>query len=425
MISDVTRAPGKYIYETKDHVTKLGSELSRYLPKGTLILSNSGSIGIPKILGVDGCIHDGFVTFLDMPPDISVDYLYYYFSSITQNLRLKHKQGITQTNLNTKIVNSLPVPLCETSEQVRIVAKIEELFQHLRTAGQELENVSGVLSRFRQSILDAAFRGKLTKTNHGALPGTELLKQADRYDSWFQASKIRRNGRRNNMGDNVLPPGWASAHLGDICQPTETVNPRDEPAKAFRYVDIASIDNERNVISSPKTIAGRDAPTRARQKIRKNDTLFSTVRTYLKNIALVPEEYDGEVSSTGFCVIRPMPFMNPGFIYYYVLSDQFVSDVTPTQTGILYPATKDSIIFNQLTPVPPRDEQDKIVNQLKRLLGMARVVQDTSQTASTIIENSKQAILSRAFRGELIPQDPNGESAHVLIGKIRGRLTKR
>src|ERR1041385_5408247 len=63
MISDVTRQPGKYLFTTREGVTSAGAELSRLVPAGSLILSNSGTVCVPKILSVEGCIHDGFVSF--------------------------------------------------------------------------------------------------------------------------------------------------------------------------------------------------------------------------------------------------------------------------------------------------------------------------------------------------------------------------
>src|SRR5690349_7604103 len=59
MISDITRQPGKYLSATRETVTDEGAARSRLIKKGSLILSNSGSVCIPKILAIDGCIHDG------------------------------------------------------------------------------------------------------------------------------------------------------------------------------------------------------------------------------------------------------------------------------------------------------------------------------------------------------------------------------
>ena len=131
MISDISKEKGKYISKTKDKVTEEGAKKSRHLKKGTLILSNSGTICVPKILAVDGCVHDGFVAFPDLTKNVDILYLYYYFDFIRPKIMDQNKQGITQVNLNTDIVRNIIVPLSPLAEQHRIVSKVEELFTKL------------------------------------------------------------------------------------------------------------------------------------------------------------------------------------------------------------------------------------------------------------------------------------------------------
>jgi len=104
----------------------------------------------------------------------------------------------------------------------------------------------------------------------------------------------------------ALPDGWVRVELGAITDDVLKTNPKEKPNERFTYLDIASIDNATNRITSPKYYMGKEAPSRARQVVRSGDILFSTVRTYLKNIAMVDDGYDGQVASTGFCVIRPI-----------------------------------------------------------------------------------------------------------------------
>jgi|SRR5579859_4003661 len=82
MISDVTRQPGKYLFGTKECVTEAGAALSRRLHAGSLILSNSGTVCVPKILRVDGCIHDGFIAFNGLDNSVSLDFAYWWFEYV-------------------------------------------------------------------------------------------------------------------------------------------------------------------------------------------------------------------------------------------------------------------------------------------------------------------------------------------------------
>ena len=104
---------------------------------------------------------------------------------------------------------------------------------------------------------------------------------------------------------NELPDGWAWTTLGDICESIGQVNPRKVMADEFlKYVDISSVDNDKNEIVGHKEIRGSEAPSRARKPMRIDDILFATVRTYLRNVAMVPLDYDGQIASTGFCILR-------------------------------------------------------------------------------------------------------------------------
>ena len=82
MISDLSRQPGKYLFTTNEGVTEAGAARSRRLAPGTLILSNSATVCVPKILKVEGCIHDGFVAFEALERSVSLDFAYWWFEFV-------------------------------------------------------------------------------------------------------------------------------------------------------------------------------------------------------------------------------------------------------------------------------------------------------------------------------------------------------
>ena len=171
------------------------------------------------------------------------------------------------------------------------------------------------------------------------------------------------------MNDRNLPAGWVTTTLDSLCLPVDKVAPRkDAPDQPFTYLDITSIDNKTFRVVSPKIYMGRDAPSRARQKVRRGNTLFSTVRTYLKNIAMVPPEFDGEVASTGFCVLNPACGVDQKFIFYLVLNDEFTSNLNPLQRGTSYPAVRNDDVLAQEILLPPLAEQHRIVAAIEQHL---------------------------------------------------------
>ncbi len=112
MIADISKEAGKYISKTRDTVTEEGAKKSRYLKAGTLILSNSATVCVPKILAVNGCIHDGFVAFPNLTKEMDILYLYYCFEYIRPQVIQENRQGVTQVNLNTDIVRNMVNSTC-------------------------------------------------------------------------------------------------------------------------------------------------------------------------------------------------------------------------------------------------------------------------------------------------------------------------
>jgi len=83
-ISDLSKfRKGKCLTNTSEYLTEAGIKKSRYLKAGELVLANSGSVGIPAILEINGCIHDGYLAFLNIEQKLIKEYLYFLFESLT------------------------------------------------------------------------------------------------------------------------------------------------------------------------------------------------------------------------------------------------------------------------------------------------------------------------------------------------------
>ncbi len=172
---------------------------------------------------------------------------------------------------------------------------------------------------------------------------------------------------QSNARNAELPTGWTLATLREITSPVCKINPRNNPSMEFAYLDIGSI-TDRHEITSHKVYLGKDAPSRARQIIKSGDILFSTVRTYLKNITLVDDRYDNQIASTGFCVIRPINPINSKFIFYLLLTDEFLDPLNQLQRGTNYPAVTDSDVLSQEIAIAPIQEQYRMVSTIEELL---------------------------------------------------------
>lgn len=215
-----------------------------------------------------------------------------------------------------------------------------------------------------------------------------------------------------------FPREWAKCRLSDVILPFDTVEPTKAPTVEFTYVDIGSIDNALKSVSQPKTFLGKDAPSRARRSIRTGDVLFSTVRPYLRNIAKVPDDLDGALTSTGICVLRPSPIVDPDYLFHWVLRDDFISRMSRASDGTLYPAVSDTEVGAAEIVIPPLPEQRRIVAKIDALSARSRRARADLDRVEALAARAKQAVLHRAYSGDLTEnwRAVGGLSSPSLVG---------
>ena len=162
-----------------------------------------------------------------------------------------------------------------------------------------------------------------------------------------------------------LPESWTWARIVDICEPQETKYPSGE---TFAYIDIDAIDNTHHCVLVPKIIPTQLAPSRASKGIRFGDTLFSMVRPYLMNIAFVSEKLSDCIASTGFYVCRPVPnTVFPKYLFFFLTSPYAVNVATSYMRGDNSPAIRKDEMDGILVPLPPINEQIRIVNAVESI----------------------------------------------------------
>jgi type I restriction enzyme S subunit len=198
-----------------------------------------------------------------------------------------------------------------------------------------------------------------------------------------------------------LPLGWTETTIGEVVEPYVRIDPTKQPDTEFCYVDIGAIDKSTQTIGEPKSFLGRDAPSRARRVIHEGDVLFSTVRTYLKNIAAVPPELDGALTSTGIAVLRASEAIDRRYLFNWVCSDEFVGKMSGAQDGTLYPAVTDRDVSGAAIPLPPLSEQRRIVAKVDGLTARTARARKELDRIPTLIARYKQRLLALAFSGEL------------------------
>jgi type I restriction enzyme S subunit len=202
----------------------------------------------------------------------------------------------------------------------------------------------------------------------------------------------------------------------------------------IRYVDVSAVSRETLAIDPPTATAAKDAPSRARKIVRRDDTIFATIRPTLKRVAKVPMELDNEIVSTAFCVLRPdKAQIDPDYLFFLTSSDNFVASVAEHETGASYPAVRDRDVLDQKVELPAFEEQQKIVKALNVFRGSVLNEIELLRVAEELKRAAMTRLFTRGLRGEAQKETGIGlvpESWEVVplgtLGKIgNGSTPKR
>lgn len=135
----------------------------------------------------------------------------------------------------------------------------------------------------------------------------------------------------------------------------------------YNYIDLSSVNRDNNKIYETQNINSTTAPSRAQQIVLENDIIFGTTRPLLKRYCIIPKEYNNQICSTGFCVLRADEnIVLPKWIFYLISTSSFYAYVEKNQKGTSYPAISDTEVKKFEIPLPPLEEQKRIVEILDR-----------------------------------------------------------
>jgi type I restriction enzyme S subunit len=326
------------------------------------------------------------------------------------------------------------------------------------------------IKRLRELILTLAMQGKLVKQDPNDPPASELLKEIEAEKKrLIKAGKIKQPKPLPPIKPEEipyeLPKSWEWVRVRDICHDWG----QKTPDRKFTYIDVGSIDNKRGLIGDGvQVLDSSEAPSRARKLVEKGTVIYSTVRPYMLNIAIIEKEFDCEpIASTAFAILHPFSGVINRFIYFYLRAPSFVRFVESSMKGVAYPAINDGDFFKGCFPLPPLSEQHRIVAKIdqlmarcealeklraerdqKRLIVHAAAIRQLLDTTASsrlrvqpflfshfpelyaVKENVtelRKAILQLAVMGKLVPQDPKDPPASELLKEIEAekkRLVK-
>lgn len=230
-----------------------------------------------------------------------------------------------------------------------------------------------------------------------------------KYDSYIES----------NVGwIKEVPAAWRVLRIQDFATfNNDVVNESDYRTRRIKYVDISGVDSSSNTYSYEEQDFTA-APSRARRLAICGDTVFSTVRPYLKAVATIEGPEDDLVFSTGFAVIRPKRNVDPRFVGYMLRNERFVNEVTANSVGASYPAINATDLVKLHTPLPPLPEQRAIAAFLDVKCATIDEAVRIKEAQIKLLRERRQILIQQAVTRGLNPDVPMKDSGIDWIGEI-------
>jgi type I restriction enzyme S subunit len=340
-----------------------------------------------------------------------------------------------QLRVPSDLIKELPIPLAPLNEQKRIVAKLDELLPKVESCKQRLEKIPLILKRFRQSVLAAAISGKLTekwRNTNSLLSGKEIYEQA-LMNKPQQASKRSRatKGIFVDRPDFEIPASWELYRVRELISAGIIIDLQDGnhgelyPRKEeFGEVGVPYltaenvIDDRVNLDTAPKL-----RPEKAkllRIGFAKGDDVILTHNATVGRVGILPPGVDSVILSTSTTYYRVnKKYYMPEFLALVLRSSLFQAQLA----GIMEQTTRNQVSITKqvefFVPLLSLEEQAQVVRTIPRFLEYIKLATDRFIMAEQQISNLIDSVLSQAFSGTLVAQDPSDEPASILLERLK------
>lgn len=215
-----------------------------------------------------------------------------------------------------------------------------------------------------------------------------------------------------------IPKDWEVCPLKYLCSYNiETLPENTNGEYEFDYVDIGSVTYGKG-IENYQHLKFSKAPSRARRLVKTGDVILSTVRTYLKATAQIPENVYPVVVSTGYLTLRANKQIIPDFLKYSVQQDAFISEIEAKSSGVSYPAINTSEAVRTNVIVPPVQEQHRIADFLDAKCARIDSIRKNVEAEIEALKQYKKSVITEAVTKGLDKNVEMKDSGADWVGKI-------
>lgn len=388
--ADLSNYDESTISRGKRSLSTLGYDNSsaKLIPQGSVLFTSRAPIGYCVIAGNEISTNQGFKNFVPAG-GINPYFLRYYLISSRVYVESK-ASGTTFLELSGKKAGELPFPIAPLGEQQRITDQIDSLFARGNKAKKALDAIPELLDQYRQSTIEAAFFGDLTKNWRGSIP-----------ENW-----------------NVITVGSIVKNI--------------QSGKSFKCIERPPKDSEKGIVKvsavswgnfnedESKTVTDISLLSE-KSKIHEGDLLFSRANTVeLVGACLITKKFEKDLYLSDKILRLDVSEDYKVYLKWFLRSSSGRKQIEKMATGAQHSMRNISqfSLKNIMMPFPPKEEILAISQTLERMEEFLDQIYSKLKENSFRLNTLNQSILGKAFRGELVPQDDNDEPASDLIKRI-------
>lgn len=389
----------RYVKSTEENITEaaVSGSSAKIFPAGSVAIAMYGAtIGKTAILGVDAATNQACAVGAPIEGLTSSEFLYRLLQNEKDAFIEKGKGG-AQPNISQAVIKAHEVSLPPLAEQTRIAQKLDELLAQVDTLKARIDAIPALLKRFRQSVLAAAVSGRLT----------EEWRARNHCAAW---SEIKLEGMLTGAKDGICRGPFGSSIKKEFFVPTgykvyEQKNAiRDSSSIGDYFVDESKYKELERFSVRPGDFIVSCAGTLGRISLLPADAPAGLI-----NQALIRIRTDRDLVTDEYFLIM---FRSPVFQEKLIVG---------ARGGAMQNLASTKEIKALEIYCPTISEQTEIVRRVEQLFAFADQLEAKVAAAKSRIDHLTQSILAKAFRGELVPQDPDDEPASVLLERIKAQ----
>ena len=343
---------------------------------GDILLVKTASVG--KVAYVDNIKKEMTINpqlLIIKSRNIENKFLFYIMiSDYFQNQIKMSVTGGTVPTLSQEKIKNFTIIEPSLSSQKLIAKKIDLKCSKLEEISNIIKKQIQILEDYKKSIITEAVTKGLDKNVEIKDSGIEWVGE--------------------------IPKHWQVDRLKNIVNYNEqTLKETTNKNYRFKYIDIGSVEYGKEILPL-EIMTFEKAPSRARRIVKGGDIIISTVRTYLKAIAVVPKSDMPIIASTGFITLRTKGIVDQEYLKYVVQSETFISEISSKSVGVNYPAINATELINIKIAIPPKEERLKIISHLDKKARLIDEAIANKQKQLETLEEYKKSLIYEYVTGK-------------------------